>query len=390
VTIQERTPARGFARRILLKGALAPLATPLARPLRAQAFPGGAPALAKTVYGWFPARFGSWDTSATQWDAVTHLCFRSVVIAANGSVLQPAGAPPPEFMEEARRHGVRVCVLAWVNSQVDSDSYLTNYPRQAAQNLLAYVRENRLDGINWDDEHWKEANAPLVSQFLQTLGQTFKAADANYHVSVAAPPVISRDDRFAVHWLDWQAIADSVDAIVPMLYTANPPSIGWSTNAQPLGGGGQTPRVVARDTATLMSRYVEAVGGRKEKLLVGIPSFPSGGYEFRCTKAERLSPTIGRGAKKTFEEMEALARVYGRRWDARQQSAWYVYQDGDHYVQGWYDDEHSWAARLDYVNQEQYAGVGIWVLDGLAESPAMWEMLRTAFAPPKARVEDAP
>jgi spore germination protein YaaH len=88
--------------------------------------------------------------------------------------------------------------------------------------------------------------------------------------------------------------------------------------------------------------------------------------------------------------MEALARVYGRRWDARQHSAWYVYRDGEQYVQGWYDDEHSWAARLDYVNQEQYGGVGIWVVNGAADSPAMWEMLRTAFAPPKPRVEDAP
>jgi spore germination protein YaaH len=387
--MEKRTPERGFARRSFLKSAVAPLGLPLSRSLGADVVPGDAPVLARTVFGWFPARFGNWDTSGIQWDAVTHLSFRSVVIAADGSLLLPAGHPPPAFVEEAHRHGVKLCVLVWVNSQTDSSSYLANSSRRAAESLLAYVGENRLDGVCWDDEHWKEENAPLVAQFLQTLGQTFKDANSEYHVSVAAPPVISPRDRYAVHWLDWQAIADSVDAIIPMLYTANPPSIGWSTNAQPLAGGGHTDEVVARDTVTLMADYCEVLGGRTDKLLVGIPSFPSPGYEFRCATAERLSPIIGRGSRKAFEELEAQARTYGRRWDSKQQSAWYVYQDGEQYVQGWYDDEHSWAARLDYVNQEQFGGVGIWVLDGSADSSAMWDMLRTAFGPPKARIEDA-
>lgn len=353
------------------------------------------PSVRKTVYGWYPARFGTWDTPSIAWDALTHICFRSVVIAGDGSLARPAGNPPPEFVEEAHRRGVKVCVLVWVNSQVESDSYLAYYPREAAQNLLAYVQENGLDGVAYDDEHWRETNSltgepngPLTTRFFQALYQAFKGADPAYHIAFAAPPVISPKDRFSVHWLDWGAIAGSVDAIIPMVYTANPPGIGWTTNSEPLAGGRPTERTVARDLVTLMGDYYEATGGQKDKLLLGVWSFPWNGFEFRCRTAERLSPILERGTSQPFEFMEAQAQQYGKRWDWQQQSAWYVYQNGDDFVQGWYDDAASWSAKLDYVNQEGLGGVGIWVLRGGHDAPAMWEMLRAAFAPPKKLVKE--
>ena len=85
--------------------------------------------------------------------------------------------------------------------------------------------------------------------------------------------------------------------------------------------------------------------------------------------------------------MEAHTAIRGKRWASKQQSAWYVYQDDDQFVQGWYDDEHGWTAKLDYTNQESLAGVSIWVIDGEHDNPAMWEMLRTAFRDPKSKVE---
>ena len=64
-----------------------------------------------------------------------------------------------------------------------------------------------------------------------------------------------------------------------------------------------------------------------------------------------------------------------------------MYKDGEQYVQGWYDDDHSWAAKLDYTSQEGLGGVGIWVIDGQNDAPLMWEMLRAAFGAPKQKSE---
>ncbi|HET8546971.1 MAG TPA: glycosyl hydrolase family 18 protein [Bryobacteraceae bacterium] len=288
---------------------------------------------------------------------------------------------------------MKVCILAWANNRSDSDGYLANHPDEAVENLLAYVRDNGLDGISYDDEMIGRTNSrtggpsqPLVSAFFQKLYQAFKSANSSYQISYAAPPVISSKDRFGSDWFDWSAIAPCVDAIVPMLYTANPPSIGWTTVAEPLAGSKQTGSTVPRDVVTLMGDYYEALGDQKSKLLLGVNSFPWSGYEFRARSAARLAAILERGKTQPYEYMQAQAALYGKRWDSKQQSTWYASQDGEEFIQGWFDDEHSWAAKLDYVNQEELGGVGIWVVDGQNDSPAMWDMLRTAFSAPKSRI----
>lgn len=378
----------GVSRRGILRGTLA--AAALAGGGKARS---STPAVHKTVYAWYPARFGTWNTASIQWGAITHLCFRSVGLRGDGSIALPAGRPPQAFLNEAHGHGVKVCVLAWSNNRKDTDSYLAGHIDETVGNLLAYVRDNGLDGISYDDEMIRAANSvtnapnqPLVNTFFQKLYQAFKSANADYHVSYAAPPVISSRDRYGETWFDWATISANADAIVPMLYTANPPQMGWTTSAQPVAGGKPTERTVPRDMVTLMGEFYAAMPERKSKLLLGINSFPWAGYEFRCESAGRLATAIGRARTQPFEYMERQAALYGKRWDWRQQSAWYVYRDGEQFVQGWYDDEHSWAAKLDYVNQEELGGVGIWVVDGTNDSPAMWEMLRVAFGAPKTKL----
>ncbi len=53
------------------------------------------------VYAWFPARFGSWQTDGIDWGSLTHLCFRSVELAADGKIRRVSGNPPRDFVETA-------------------------------------------------------------------------------------------------------------------------------------------------------------------------------------------------------------------------------------------------------------------------------------------------
>jgi glycosyl hydrolase family 18 (putative chitinase) len=342
----------------------------------------GSGAASKTVYAWFPAQFGSWKTDGIQWDCLTHLCFRSVELAADGSLREPAGDPPKAFVETAHRHGVKVTVLVWVARPEDSDGYLARAPERAAENLLEYVRRNELDGVNIDDEQMRAFNrvaqAPnhvLATRFFRILSRTFKSANPRYHLSFAAPAVISPIDRFGSSWLDLKAIAASVDAIIPMGYTTNPPSIGWTTNPEPLGGGGKAPQTTTRDLKTMVRDYLKVMGGHNDKLLLGV-SLQFGGYEWRCRRDAPLSPILGPGVRKSLAECEASVRRYGRRWDKTQQSAWYCYRDGDAFVQGWYSDLPAWKARLDWVTLQGLGGIGIWVLDGVNDPPERWQALR--------------
>src|ERR1051325_4280206 len=131
-----------FHRRGLLQRALAGAGALLAqRKAKSQV---AQPAMQKTVYAWYPSRYGTWNTAGIQWDAITHVCFRSLDMQADGTVARPAGNPPAAFVDEAHAHGVKVCVLAWSSNQRNTDSYLANHASEVVQGLLAYVRENRL------------------------------------------------------------------------------------------------------------------------------------------------------------------------------------------------------------------------------------------------------
>lgn len=344
----------------------------------------GAPApRPQTVYAWFPAQFGSWRTDGVQWDCLTHLCFRSVELTAEGTLVTPAGNPPKEFVDAAHRHGVKVTVLVWGTGAGKSDSYLARYPERAAQSLLAYVRANNLDGVNLDDETYREINSvtqtsnrDLLTRFFRTLRRTLRG----YHLSFAAPPVISPADRFACSWMDWPAIAHEVDAVIPMGYCLNPPGAGWTTHPEPIAGGGKAPWTTTRDLQTMVRDYIRAMGGHREKLLVGM-SLAFGGYEWRCRTDSPLSPTLGPGRPITAAEAAQMANRYGRRWDARQQSPWYCHQDGDAFVQGWYSDEPAWQARLRWVWEQGLGGIGVWVLDGVNDPPERWQLLRGFLHP---------
>lgn len=351
-----------------------------ARLLRAQtaAVPSEKPA----VYAWFPAKFDSWRTDGIQWDCLTHLCFRSVVLNADGRLRRPAGNPPKAFVDAAHEHGVKVTVLVWTDKRADSDGYLANAPQAAASNLLAFVRENNLDGVNIDDEQMSEFNAvakapnrELVTRFFRVLRETFGTAKPGCHITFAAPPVISPQDRYGTAWLDLRAIAEQVDAIIPMGYTQNPPSIGWTTNPEPLGGGGKAPWTTTRDLQTTVRDYLEAMGGARAKLLAGL-SLKFGGYEWRCRTQERLSPTVGKGVWKSLAECEAQAKAHGRQWDDQQKSPWYCYEDGDSFVQGWFNDAKAWQAKLNWLREEKLGGIGIWVVDGVNDPLEFWQALR--------------
>src|SRR5207253_4214828 len=147
----------------------------------------------------------------------------------------------------------------------------------------------------------------------------------------------------------------SVDAVIPMGYTMNPPSAGWTTNSEPLAGGGSAPWTTTRDLQTMVRDYLQAMGGRKENLLPGI-SLDFGGYEWRCRTDRPLSPTLAPGARKTLAECRDQARKHGERWDAAQQSPWYCYPDGNAFIQGWYNDERAWNAKLKWIRAQCLGG----------------------------------
>ncbi len=337
---------------------------------------------ARTVYAWFPRDFGNWDTRALDWSALTCLCFRSVELQPDGSLKEVVRREDvKKLVDEAHSHGVKVAVLVWGTDAAGSSTYLARNADKAVRSLLDYVRANNLDGVNLDDETWAEKNTvtggpnrELVTQFFALLNKTFKAVRTDYSITWASPPVIAAQDKYGEAWPDYKAIADLVGGFAIMSYCMSPPTAGWTGSAQPFEGGGKV-NGHARDYATCIKDYMEATGGRADKLLLGI-SNDRGGTEWDCRTDQPLSPIIGKPRRLTPEQARANAEKYGRRFDPAQRAPWYCYQQGDHYVQGWYEDEESLAAKFDLAKAAGVQGVCIWVIDGAREPPGTFQLLR--------------
>jgi GH18 family chitinase len=336
----------------------------------------------RTVYAWFPREFGDWDTSAIDWSAITHLCFRSVVLQADGTLREPVPREKVSGLaEEAHAHGVKVTVLVWGTDAAGSSSYLAHDRDRAVESLVGYVRENGLDGLNLDDETWAETNAEtggpnreLVTAFFRVLREGLDGVRPGLHLTWASPPVIAAGDRYGEAWPDYRAIADVVDGFCIMSYCMAPPRIGWTTGAQPVAGG---PVVTGhrRDYTTCIADYVEAIGGRADKLLLGIAN-DRAGTEWTCRGPDALSPIVGDPRPLSAEEARERAAEFGRRFHPEQREPWYRHPDGDLWVQGWYEDEESLKAKLDLAAGTDLQGVCVWVLDGAHEPPSTLALLK--------------
>ena len=348
---------------------------------------GKTPAPRRIVYAWFPAQMANWDTKAIDWSALTHLCLRCVVLRPDGTIQLGGGTTPERIkaaVDEAHKHGVKVTVLTWGTTKEDSSQYLANHAEKLAQSLLDFVKAHNLDGVNMDDETWskdntvtKGPNRDLLTAFFKTLHKKFKKARADYHLSWASPPVIAASDKFGESWVDYRAIAEYLDAFTVMSYCMLPVGIGWTGSAQPVEGGGKVGEH-ARDYATCLQDYLDATGGRKEKIVLGIGN-ARGGTEWKCRSDQPLAniyPLIAKPRALTAEEARANAAKHGRKFDPQQKAPWYCCPEGDHFVQGWYEDDESLAAKMKLAADKDVAGVCLWVLDGAKEPPETFKLLR--------------
>jgi GH18 family chitinase len=352
--------------------------------------PGDAPKK-RTVYAWFPRQFGNFDTRAIDWSALTHLSFRSVVIQRDGTLQEVVPrAKVKRLVDEAHAHGVRVSVLVWGTSPpkaagaehgAHSSQYLARHQDQVVRGLSDYVKANNLDAVDLDDETWRQentvsggSNRELVTEFFRKLNKAFKAARPDYQVFWASPPVIAAQDKYGAAWPDYKAIAELIDGFCIMSYCMCPPTVGWTGGAQPVRGGGKVSGH-ARDYAACIDDYLAATGGRKDKLLLGIAN-DLGGTEWTCRSDQPLSPIIGKPRKLDAQEARANAQKHGRKFDPQQQTPWYCYRGEKGWVQGWYEDDESLAAKLDLVRAQGLQGVCVWVLDGAQEPPSTFQLLR--------------
>ena len=154
----------------------------------------------------------------------------------------------------------------------------------------------------------------------------------------------------------------------------------WSSNTgptAPLGGPGRTVSSLLEDERD----YSQVALYHPEKLILGVPYY---GCKWKTRSAEPGTSVQEFVNYPRLRDALPQAARWGARWDARSQTAWYRYRDGEDWVQVWYDDVESLRLKYELAMDKNLRGFGIWALGYEGKQTEPWQLIEklTGDAPP--------
>jgi spore germination protein len=236
---------------------------------------------------------------------------------------------------------------------------------QAWQRLSANIFESGkqagISGVHLDFEIYGSVSSQADAGFQRFIGSLSNKLHSLPHQITLSVflPMGTRNQLFR------ETTLSHVDHIVVQGYDAH-----WagSTNAGPVAPlRGPHPLTWEKSLHRVL-----ALGVPRTKVLFSIPYY---GYEWQVSSGNQGASTIGPGITVSYAPVHAdllpdirvsvLERVslYGVKRDPESGSPYYVYRTAQgHWYQGWFEDNISLAAKLDFIKREKLCGVAAFPL----------------------------
>ena len=344
----------------------------------------------KEVLGFLP--YWLLDASSLQWmqyQLVTTIAYFGVGARADGTLATSSGGSTTagwsgwnssamtSVINSAHARGVRVVLtvtmMAWDGGTDQATLLASATARSAlASAIVAAIRNRAADGVNLDFEPVATPQRDQYTSFVRQLKAALVAGGVGSYLTVDTT-------GGAATWssgydLAGLTAAGAADALFVMGY-----DYSWSGSAR------------AGAVAPMDSPYIldvnQSVGdylalAPAAKIIWGVPYY---GRTWQTTTGDPNSPTRAgaSGASRSYTYIGArnLAATYGRRWDAVGKVPWFAYYDSTAatWVEGYYDDATSLAAKWDMVNAKGLAGTGIWTLLMDKGDSALWNLIANKF-----------
>lgn len=341
---------------------------PLARPA-------GGSGLKKEVFGYLPYWFRSrWNQVDMQ--LVSTIAYFSGEVAANGTVGDTHGWPKypgdpsasadvVNMINAAHAAGVRVVLCftnfeaAGIDAIITTPAYRTTFIQQA----LSIVQAGGGDGININFEGINSANKAALTAFMIALADSFHTRMPGSQVSCAPTDYDTRAG-------DWElaALNDAVDLFFFQGY-----GYGWSGTsvAKPVGLLPNTSFWGSLNITTLIDFVLARIP--PAKVVLGVPHY---GYRWPTVSGDLRAATTGtEGAVIYYPDALGYTAAHGRLWDQAALNAWFRYQAGTQWYQGWYDDPESMSHKYQFVLDRNLMGIGMWALGMDAGNRDIWNVL---------------
>ena len=257
-----------------------------------------------------------------------------------------------DYVAWAHASGVKVWAKIFDSTREISHAILTNHRAReyAIAQLIGFVQEYNLDGINVNFEHIRGTDGGYYVQFLRELAVEMRRIDSTLSVATFVPAPWFRHYHHDL-------VGKTVDFVAIMTYDEH---YSGSPEPGPVASLGFVERSV-RDALQLIPR---------EKLIMGLPFY---NRIWRVTADGHTISNTGMARPwALIEEWDALPV-----WDSEIGSYYVNFTDDYATYRIWLECERSISEKMRIFREHELAGVASW-RRGL-ESPGVWQQIYGAL-----------
>lgn len=271
-----------------------------------------------------------------------------------GDVEDNIGEQGIEYINWAKQNNYQVWPIISNNSYIDTTSEIMrdyDLREELINQIVDYVTEYQLDGINIDFENMYEEDKDYFSRFLIELRPRLNEIGVILSVDVTAP---DGGETWSMCY-DRNVIGNVADYIIFMAYD----QYGVSSTKSGTTAGYNWVELN-------INKFLGQEGVEADKIILGIPFYTR-------LWVERNGNILSRDTVTVNAIDNVLPSNVEKQWDEDLKQYYVEYTQNGSTYKMWIEDEESIAAKLDLINQYNLAGAAFWEKD--MESSNIWDLV---------------
>jgi chitinase len=351
--------------------------------------------LTKAVFGWYP----SWDEhlyKSLDYSLLSTVAYfayqvdpktgkQDTISNGQGNIIQ-AWKTTPLIDSIQKYEDKKILLTVSLFGNHNNKTFLKN-PKAwdtLMDNVIGLIDDRKAHGICLDFEGILNSQKKNYNKFLLAFSQKLKQQGKNYLLYLTVP---------AVDWnktLDYDPLIKAVDQFVIMGYNYYGSTSKVAGPVAPLQSG----KIWDPFNLSTSVGYYKLNGVPANKLILALP-FYGNIWETRTgSKGSKVNYFVGSRTidyiKSEMDSEKSIDMLY----DSISQSAWYSYVVKDsrknkrQFRQLWFDNDASFAAKLEMIKDSNLTGLGIWALGYNKRYDNYWRQIERSFCLPPDTIDD--